>query len=237
MNDHAETPRPRHLHREAVESAAARRPARAAIDGLYVRLMPVATEHAETLFALSHGDAEKARIWDYMPYGPFDDLAAFTAWIEGCATSEDPLFFAVLDRATGRPEGMATYLNIVPANASIEIGHIWFSPVLQRSPKSTDALYRMIRHAFEELGYRRVEWKCNALNAKSRAAARRLGFGYEGVFFRHMIVKGRNRDTAWYSLLAEEWPRVRDNFEAWLAEGNFDAEGRQKTSLSALNAF
>lgn len=231
-----EKPRPRRLSEDPVETPPAGTPARAAIEGGYTRLEPLDPAHGESLFALSHGDAEKARIWAYLPYGPFDDRAAFSAWLEARAASKDPLFFAVLDRTTGRPEGVASYLNIVPANASIEIGHIWFAPVMQRSPKSTDALYAMMRHAMDDLGYRRLEWKCNAANAKSRAAARRLGFGYEGVFFRHMIVMGRNRDTAWYSLLDEEWPRVRANFEAWLAPENFDNAGRQKTSLSELNA-
>lgn len=231
-----ERPRPRHLSQDPVDGAPAQRPARAEIAGRYTRLVPITAEQAETLYDLSHGQAAGPELWAYLPYGPFTDAAAFAAWVAERAASDDPLFFAVLDGESGRPEGMASYLNIAPATGSIEIGHIWFSPVMQRSPKSTDALYAMIRHAFDALGYRRVEWKCNALNAKSRAAARRLGFGYEGIFYRHMIVKGRNRDTAWYSLLAEEWPRIASNFEAWLAPENFDAEGRQKTALSELDA-
>ncbi|MEX0922256.1 MAG: GNAT family protein [Rhodovibrionaceae bacterium] len=237
MTQQQETPRRRRLSEDAVETPPAAWPERGDILGRRTRLTPVMAGHAEALFELSHGDETKRRLWAYLPYGPFADAEAFTAWVELRAASEDPLFYAVLDKDSGRPEGMTSYLNIVPGNASIEIGHIWFVPEIQRSPKTTDALYAMLRHAFDDLGYRRLEWKCNAANAKSRSAARRLGFGYEGVFFRHMIVKGRNRDTAWYSLLAEEWPRVRDNFEAWLAPENFDSEGRQKRSLTELNRF
>ncbi len=237
MSDQREQPRARRLHQDPVSSTAARTPDGAVLEGRHARLVPVKASHAETLYRLSHGDETALQLWDYLPYGPFTREEDFADWLAARSASKDPLFYTILDRNSGRAEGMASYLNIVPGNASIEIGHIWFVPAIQRSPKTTDALYQMMRHAFDDLGYRRLEWKCNAANAKSRAAARRLGFGFEGVFHRHMIVKGRNRDTAWYSLLAEEWPGVRANFEAWLAPGNFDTDGRQKSSLAELNRF
>jgi len=227
---------PRRLHRDRVESPLpAERPRPAAFGGEFVTLEPLdPASQAESLFEAAHGDAEKNAVWEYLPYGPFPDLAAFTDWLRACAKSEDPLFFALRDHASGRHLGMASYLNIVPAHNSIEIGHIWFAPALQRSPAATEALFLMMRQAFAQ-GYRRLEWKCNALNEASRNAALRLGFAYEGVFYRHLVVKGRNRDTAWFSLLAEEWPPLRVNFETWLAAGNFDSEGRQRQSLSAMN--
>jgi RimJ/RimL family protein N-acetyltransferase len=140
----------------------------------------------------------------------------------------------VIDRQSGAAAGMASYLNIVPAMGCIEIGHIWFAPPLQKTRAATEAIFLMIRHAFEDLAYRRVEWKCDSLNEASRRAARRFGFSYEGTFRQHMVVKGRNRDTAWFSLLDREWPRVRKGFERWLAPENFDGEGRQRQSLAAL---
>ena len=213
------------------------RPARAPLEGRAVRLEPIdPAAHGEELFALSHADEEARALWTYLPYGPFDDLEAFTAWLEGCAASEDPLFFALRDRADGQAAGMASYLNIVPVHGSIEIGHIWFSPPLQNTRASTEALYEMMRHALDDLGFRRMEWKCNALNEGSRRAALRLGFTFEGIFYQHLVVKGCNRDSAWYSILDGEWPRLRGAFEAWLSDDNFDAEGRQAQSLSGLTA-
>jgi len=227
---------PRHLHRDGVSTPLpAERPGSVALGGSFVTLEPLDPDsQATSLFDSAHGDAEKNAVWEYLPYGPFDDLAAFTDWHRERAKSKDPLFFTLRDHASDRHLGMASYLNIVPAHGSIEIGHIWFAPALQRSPAATEALFLMIRQAFEQ-GYRRVEWKCNAMNEGSRNAALRLGFAYEGVFYRHMVVKGVNRDTAWFSLLAEEWPPVRTNFETWLSKENFDAEGRQRQSLSAMN--
>ena len=148
---------------------------------------------------------------------------------ETCRGS-DPLFYAVVDAATGGATGVASYLRIDPANGSIEVGHINYSPLLQRTPAATEAMYLMMWHVFE-LGYRRYEWKCNALNAASCAAAERLGFSFEGIFRQAAVVKGRNRDTAWYSLIDEEWPALREAFQRWLAPSNFDGQGRQRTRL------
>jgi RimJ/RimL family protein N-acetyltransferase len=211
-------------------------PARAPLEGLHARVEPIdPRRHAEELYAASHGVPGGEAIWRYLGYGPWPDVDVFRAWLRDCAAQHDPIFFAIRDRASGKACGMASYLNIVPKNGSIEIGHIWFAPKLQRTTAATEALYLMIRHAMDDLGYRRMEWKCNALNEASRRAARRLGFRFEGIFYRHMIVKGRNRDTAWYSIIDSEWPAIRANPQAWLAPENFDAQGRQKRSLSAIN--
>jgi RimJ/RimL family protein N-acetyltransferase len=212
-----------------------RGPERTSLAGAQVRLEPVEPRaHAESLYGLSHARPEDAVLWTYLAYGPFADHGAFAAWLAERARSSDPLFFALVEQASGAAAGMASYMNIVPSNGTIEIGHIWFAPPLQKSRAATEAIYLLARHAFDELGYRRLEWKCDALNAASIRAARRFGFTYEGTFRQHMVVKGRNRDTAWFSLLDREWPAVRAAFERWLAPDNFDAAGRQRTSLSAL---
>jgi len=216
----------------------ARWPFRAPIEGTWAGLEPVDPGlHAAALYACSHRTPEEAEaLWRYMPYGPFADEKAFATWLGDCASAADPLFYAIVDHDDGAVVGMASFLNIFPKNGSIEIGHIWFAPTVQRSRLTTEALYLMMRHAMDDLGYRRLEWKCNALNGPSRTAARRLGFRFEGIFYKHLVVKGRNRDTAWYSILDDEWPLVRERFEAWFAPDNFDAGGRQKRSLSAMNA-
>jgi RimJ/RimL family protein N-acetyltransferase len=206
-----------------------------------VRLEPLDPAiHAAELYAASHPSAETRteqvrNLWTYMPYGPFPDLAAFTAWLGTQAASADPLFFAVRDLATGQASGMVSYQAIQPEHRSIEIAHIWFGPALQNTRQSTEALYLLMAHSFDELRYRRLEWKCDALNRSSRQAALRLGFAFEGIFYQHRIVKGRNRDTAWFSLLDYEWPRISANFRTWLAPDNFDENGRQRQSLSVLN--
>jgi RimJ/RimL family protein N-acetyltransferase len=169
-----------------------------------------------------------------LPDGPFEDFASFDQWARRMAAAPDRVFFAFRDEHTGRLGGMATYFEIHPAAGSLEIGYIWFAPFLQRTRQSTEALFLMLRNAFDNLQYRRVQWRCNALNEKSRAAALRLGFTFEGIFHQHMIVKGRNRDTAWYSILDREWPSVRGNFERWLAPSNFDEQGRQRSSLRCM---
>lgn len=151
------------------------------------------------------------------------------------AATRDPLFFTILDNSSGNPVGYASYMRIEPTHRSIEVGSILFTPALQRTPGATEAMYLMARHVFDDLGYRRYEWKCNALNEPSRRAALRLGFSFEGIFRQHMIIKGRNRDTAWYSMLDSEWPARKRNFEQWLAASNFDLQGRQKKSLASLN--
>jgi RimJ/RimL family protein N-acetyltransferase len=169
-------------------------------------------------------------IWTYLGYGPFADLAGFRVWLAERARQSDPLFVTIVDRESGRASGMASYLRITPADGVIEIGHIWFVPAIQRTRQTTEAIFLLMREAFA-LGYRRLEWKCNALNAASRRAALRFGFTFEGIFRQHMIIKGRNRDTAWFAMMDHEWPAVRAGFEAWLAPENFDAAGRQRTKL------
>jgi RimJ/RimL family protein N-acetyltransferase len=168
--------------------------------------------------------------WTYLPYGPFDDAGAFRTWLDGIAVGDDPLFYTVVDDAD-KAVGVASYLRIFPDIGSIEVGHIHYSPLLQRSRAATEVMYLMMRRAFDELGYRRYEWKCDSLNAPSRRAADRLGFVYEGTFRQATIYKGRNRDTAWYSIIDTEWPAVRRAFEAWLHPANFDASGAQRTQL------
>ena len=220
-----------------VDPKPAKRPARdTVLEGRSVRLAPLdPTSQADALYDNAHGP-ERDRLFLYLSPTPFPDRASFRAYLEKSAASEDPLFLAILDRATGELLGHATYMRIEPAHRVIEVGNILYTPKLQRTPAATEAMYLMARHAFEDLGYRRYEWKCNALNAPSRQAAERYGFTFEGVFRQHMIVKGRNRDTAWYAMLDAEWPVRRRAFERWLDPANFDADGRQRVSLSALNA-
>ena len=169
-------------------------------------------------------------IWTYLSYGPFANAAAFGAWLSERAKLKDPFYYVVVD-ASGHALGLATLLNIRPADRVIEVGHIVYGPALQRTPLATEAQYLLACYAFETLGYRRYEWRCNALNQSSRRAALRFGFSFEGVFRQHMIVKGRNRDTAWFSMLDSEWPARKMAFQAWLRPDNFDAQGRQKKSL------
>ena len=214
----------------------AREPARTAIDGDLVRLEVLDPErHAASLFTSSHVPGADD-LWRHLPYGPFAAQVEFTAWLEQRAASADPLFFAVIDWESMRALGMASYLRIEPAHGVIEIGHIWFAPELQRTRQATEAIFLLARTAFDDLGYRRLEWKCDSLNLASRRAAERFGFTYEGIFRQHMIVKGRNRDTAWFAMLDSEWPGRKLAFERWLSPENFGAEERQRVSLSALNA-
>lgn len=220
-----------------VDTVPARRPDRATVlEGRHVRLVPIdPAAHAAALFAGSHGPGHEA-LWLYLSPPPFPDEAAFRGYLEKAAASEDPFMLAILDRASGEAIGHATYMRIEPSHRVIEVGNILYTPALQRSPAATEAMVLMARHAFEVLGYRRYEWKCNALNAPSRRAALRLGFRFEGLFRSHMIVKGRSRDTAWFSILDREWPARRRSFALWLDPANFDEAGRQRLSLSELNA-
>ena len=190
-----------------------------------------ASRHGDELWEAVRGHD---RVWTYMSYGPFADAAAFSAWLAERAELKDPYYYAVLD-ANGRALGVATLMEIRPAMRVIEVGHIVYGAPLQRTPLATEAQYLLARYVFETLGYRRYEWKCYALNAASRRAAARYGFTFEGIFRQHMIVKGRNRDTAWLSILDSEWPARKRAFEAWLTPDNFDAEGQQKISLTTLN--
>ncbi len=205
---------------------------RVALEGELVRLELVdLARHAGQLFA---AQSSAPQLWEYLPYGPFEGEAAFRVWLADRAATSDPLFYAIIERMSGRALGMASFLRVEPGQGVIEVGHIWYSPALQRTRLATDAMYVMARHVFDDLGYRRYEWKCNALNEPSRRAAVRLGFTFEGVFRQHMVVKGENRDTAWYSMLDGEWPAAKAAFEAWLRPENFDAEGRQLRSLAEL---
>jgi len=190
------------------------------------------SRHTADLYAASHADAAGERIWDFLSYGPFAGEAAMAAWHRICAKAPDPQFYAVIDRRDGRAAGVCAFLRITPEHGVIEIGHIWYAPHLQRTVGATEAMFLMFRHVFEELGYRRLEWKCDAANGKSRQAALRLGFTFEGIFRQHLVVKGRNRDTAWFSIVDHEWPRVRAGIEAWLAASNRDPSGRQIRSLA-----
>ena len=215
----------------------ARPPQRGTLAGRFVTLAPVEPDrHAPALFAASHGPAADPALWTYLPYGPFDDEAALAAFLRDAAASDDPLFFTVLDARGGVPVGIVSYLRMAPSDAVVEIGHIWFGGALQRTAGATEAIYLLARHAFDDLGHRRLEWKCNAANERSVRAAERLGFTYEGTFRQHMIVKGANRDTAWFSMLDGEWPAARAAFERWLAPANFDADGRQRRRLADLRA-
>ena len=193
----------------------------------------------EKLTVAQHGDAiwqatsgtENDHLWDWMPYGPFT-REAFNAFLTKAEDSADPLFYAVVDKALGHATGHCTLMRIDPPNRVIEVGGIMFSPLLQKTRAATEAMYLMARHVFEERGYRRYEWKCNTRNEPSMRAARRLGFTFEGIFRQHMIVKGQNRDTAWFSMLDSEWPERKQRFERWLHPSNFDEQGRQKTPLN-----
>jgi len=189
--------------------------------------------HGHDLWTAFAADRE-GRGWVYLPYGPFADERALGVWLAGVAPREDPLFHAIIARASGTAVGVASYLRIDPPHGVIEVGHLHFSPALQRTAIATEAMYLMMARAFDELGYRRYEWKCNALNAPSCAAALRFGFRYEGTFRQAQVVKGHNRDTAWYSILDSEWPALKGSFERWLAPANFDASGRQRRSLAAM---
>lgn len=204
------------------------------LEGRHCRLVPLAAEaHAADLWQAHALDSEH-RAWTYLGNGPYDRAEDFTAWLAAMQGRPDPLFLTVIDRPTGRAVGTIAYLRIDPDHGVIEIGYVHFSPLLQRRPAATEAVALLLGHAFDGLGYRRVEWKCNALNTASRAAAERLGFTFEGVFRQARVEKGRNRDTAWYSLLDREWPARRAAFAAWLAPENFDAEGRQRQRLAEL---
>ncbi|WP_263145659.1 GNAT family protein, partial [Pseudomonas sp. RIT-PI-AD] len=189
--------------------------------------------HGDALWHALQGPDTDPALWDFLPYGPFAERAAFDAWLVENAISSDTLFFAVVNPASGHAMGLLSYLSIEPAHGSIEIGHVAFGRGMQRSPASTEAVYLLAQQAFA-LGYRRLEWKCNSLNARSRHAAERLGFVYEGLFRQHRVVKGHNRDTAWFALLDGDWPVQQRAFQRWLAEANFDAEGRQHQRLEAL---
>lgn len=200
------------------------------LHGRFVTLARLRAEDAGALFAANGDDVG---MWDYLPYGPWVSADEYAAWVAGAATGDDPAFYTLRSTATGEPGGIASFMRIDRANGVIEIGWIAISPGMQRTPASSEAIMVMIRWAFEA-GYRRVEWKCNDLNAPSMRAAERYGFRYEGTFRKHLIVKGRNRDTAWWAITDDEWPEVGAAHAAWLSPGNFDEGGQQRQSLAAL---
>lgn len=207
-------------------------PARAAVGGRWVRLEPLTSAHAAELHAAFAGDDAT---WTFLPYGPFASAEDYAAWIAGAAGADDPLFFALRDRGTGQAGGVAAFLRIQPGAGSIELGHIALSPVLRRGRAATEAWFLMMDWAFGA-GYRRFEWKCDARNLASRRAAERLGLSYEGIFRQAAVVKGRNRDTAWFAAIDSEWPALRAAYGRWLDTANFDPAGRQRVPLSSLTA-
>jgi RimJ/RimL family protein N-acetyltransferase len=210
------------------------RPPRSAMEGRFCRVEPIdPARHAADLHAANSLDRE-GRNWTYLPYGPFARLEEYRLWLDRVAAGEDPLFQAIIDHRSGRAVGVASYMRIDPAAGVIEVGGINYAPPLQRTPAATEAMYLMMRRVFDELGYRRYEWKCDSLNAPSRAAAQRLGFRYEGMFRQATVYKARNRDTCWFSILDSEWPALRARFEKWLNPANFDAAGQQRRSLSSF---
>lgn len=209
-------------------------PPKTPIDGASVRLEPIDPQrHLADLYEVSKGDDT---LWNYMGYGPFADPAAMLSWLDGCAASPDPLFFAIIDKKTEKAVGMLSFMRIDAKGGAIEIGHIWFAPILKQTYQATEAIFLTMRETFDRWGYRRLEWKCNSRNAPSRAAALRFGFSYEGLFRQHMVIRGRNRDTTWYGMVDSEWPEIKAAFERWLDPKNFDAAGKQKTSLGARRA-
>jgi RimJ/RimL family protein N-acetyltransferase len=220
---------------ESVEWAAVARPARPTLQGEHVLVRPLlAAEDAESLYGVSHPPSGDPAVWTYLPHGPYARAEAMRAALDAQEASEDPMFFSIVPVAVGTACGFASYLRITPEFGVIEVGYIMLGAPLQRTTAATEAIYLFLRHAFDDLGYRRFEWKCDALNAPSRRAALRFGFAFEGVFRQHMVIKGRNRDTAWFAIIDRDWPGVKAAFEAWLSPENFDSDGRQRRRLEDL---
>lgn len=211
------------------------RPVRSVMEGRFVRLEPLdPNRHGAAMFD-AHRDLDpEGRAWDFLPYGPFLDYPAYHTHLAAQAACGDPMFFAIVEQASGDAVGVASLMRCDPANGAIETGHLCFTPRLQRTPGGTEMIHLFGCHVFDDLGYRRFEWKCDDANASSKRAAERFGFTFEGVFRQMMVVKGRNRDTAWFSILDTEWSRCRAAFEAWLAPENFDADGRQRSGLEEI---
>jgi RimJ/RimL family protein N-acetyltransferase len=211
----------------------AREPARAPMRGRWITLEPLKPrQHAAALYEATHGPGHDRRLWDFMFVGPFVSRADFASWLAACADSEDPLFFAIVDRQR-RALGIASFTRINPCHGVIELGNIFFAAPLQRSRGATEAIYLMLRQTFDRLGYRRVEWKCDSRNRRSQRAAVRFGFQREGFFRQHMVVKGESRDTVWFAIIDRDWPRLREAYRRWLAPANFDRDGRQREKLRA----
>lgn len=215
----------------------ARRPESRRFEGRYVSVQPLDYRRdAASIYAASHGDAQHDALWDYLPYGPFPSLDAFSVHLRAYNAAADPYYYVIQPHGAPGAQGVASLMSIEPLHGSIEIGHIMLGVPLQKTPAATEALFMLMWHAMDDLGNRRLEWKCDAANAASRNAARRFGFAFEGLFSQHRIVKGRNRDTAWYSILDREWTSVRDCFERWLNPDNFDSHGRQRVALRELTS-
>ena len=213
---------------------ARRPPERRIYEGRYVRIEPVdPARHGDELFAAGSGP-EADRLWRYFRDGPYRDRASFEGWLSKAGSTDDPLFFAAVDKTTGRAEGRLSFSRIDVTHGIVEIGYILFGPRLARTRAATEAIYLQARHVFDDLGYRRLEWKCDHANEPSKQAALRFGFTFEGIFRQHMVVKGKNRDTAWFAMLDHEWPARKAAFERWLVPENFDDAGRQRVSLSAF---
>ncbi len=210
------------------------RPPQTAMEGTFCRVEPIDPQaHAADLYEANATDAED-RMWAYLPYGPFDGFEAYRNWMDATCTGNDPMFHAIVDRTSGKAIGVASLMRIDPLSGCIEVGHIAYSPRLQRTPAATEAMFLMMSRVFEDLGYRRYEWKCDSLNSGSCGAATRLGFTFEGTFRQAAIYKGRNRDTSWFSIVDDEWPAIRDAFQRWLDPGNFDEAGLQRQTLRDL---
>jgi RimJ/RimL family protein N-acetyltransferase len=211
-------------------------PPRTGMVGRFARVEPLDPDrHATELFEANSEDRD-GHNWTYYNYGPFATLADYRRWVQGSCSDNTRLFHAIIDQASSKAVGVAAYANAQPQHGTIEVGALNFSPRLQRRPAATDAMYLMMRRVFDELGYRRYEWKCDSWNLPSRAAAARLGFTYEGLFRQAMITRGNNRDTAWFSVIDREWPTLRAAFEAWLDSTNFDSDGRQRRSLASFRS-
>lgn len=231
------TPTPNLLGPPVPRTEPALLPPRTALQGRLVTLEPLDVSHADALFAVLGGD-EHAALSDYMPHEHFPTRAALRHHLATCAASKDPLFYAICANCSPRATlGWISYLRIEPQHRVIEIGHVMFSKPLQRTAESTEAVFLLLQHAFDDLAYRRLEWKCNSLNAPSRRAAQRYGFVYEGTFRQHMIIKGLNRDTSWYSIIDSDWPTLKKAFVAWLAEDNFDVHNQQVKRLEDFRSL
>lgn len=208
-------------------------PEKKVMQGKSCRIEPLSINtHAKDLYNACCLDSD-LDIWTYLPYGPFESLESYVKWLEAMCLGDEPLFYAIVDQKTDKAIGLASYLRIDPKNGSVEVGHVCFSKELSRTYSATEAMYLMMKHVFE-LGYRRYEWKCNALNIPSRNAAKRLGFSYEGIFRQAAVIKGKNRDTAWYAAIDSEWTEIRKALETWLDDTNFNTEGQQNRRLSDL---
>lgn len=233
-----EKPAPRRLSNHFVEPLpSGMAPQRALLTGRFVRLEPLdPLAHAKELYEASHYDAEARKLWEFILDGPWPDLEHFEHWLRESVHQVERIVFAIRSEDTGKASGMVQYHHIQPKSGVLEIGGIWFAPAFQRTRGGTETLFLMLSHALDDLKYRRVNWRCDARNENSRAAVRRLGFGFEGIFYNETIVKGKNKDTAWYSMLDYEWPEAKEKIAAWLADENFDEDGRAKASLSEMMA-